>query len=138
MKLDLTDKKIARLVGQPFWYLSLYTGVALTDKDLDYLLNTIKKHPCFELVDSFRYIDKMKCSNLEIANTKINTVVFYDIFYNDPQCPPGIKGVLFTYLGIVRYEAESFCPGMLEFRYEYTKKWIDSTTEKYLTENHYY
>ena len=43
MELDLTDKKIGRLVGAPFWFFSLYTGVPFTDKDLDYLLNTIKK-----------------------------------------------------------------------------------------------
>jgi len=136
MKLDLNDKKIARLVGAPFGGISLYTGVPLTDKDLDYLLNTIKRHPCYEFIKKIRDIDLQRCSNLEIANTKINNVVFYDMFYNDPLCPPGIKGVLFTYLGIVRYEAENFCPGMLEFRYEYVKKWIDSTTEKFRTENH--
>ena len=136
MELDLTNKKISRLVGAPFWYLALYTGVPLTNKDLDYLLNTIKKHPCFELVDSSRRIDLLSCSNLEIANIKINQIVFYDIFYNDPQCPSGIKSVLFTFLGILRYEAEDFCSGLLEFRYEYVKKWVASIIEKSLIKSH--
>jgi len=47
MELDLTDKKIARFVEAPFGYFALYIGVQPTDKDFDYLLNTIKKPPCF-------------------------------------------------------------------------------------------
>ena len=130
MELNLLDKKIGRLVGAPFWYMALYTGVKLADKDLDYLLNTIKRHPCYELIDKLRYKDIIKCSNLEIANTKINQIAFYNRFYNDLSCPSGIKRVLFSLLGIWRYEADNFCPGLLDFRYEYVKKWIDSVTEK--------
>lgn len=133
MKLDLTDKKIACLVGAPFWYLALYTGVPLTDKDLDYLLNTIKRHPCFELISVPLYLDKTKYSSLESANEKINQIVFYDRFYNDSKCPAGIKNVLHILLGKYREEAEMRLPGLLEFRYPYVKKWIDSITEKSLT-----
>ena len=133
MELDLTDKKIVHLVGPPFWYFALYSGASFTDKDLDYLLNTIKRHPSYELVEKARCIDMMKCSSLERANSKINQIAFYDIFYNDSKCPPGIKSVLFTFLGTLRYKAETYCPGLLEFRYDYVKKWIDSITE---TKNH--
>ena len=127
MELDLTDKKIGRLVGAPFWFFSLYTGVPFTDKDLDYLLNTIKKHPCFELISVPLYFEKTK--SLESANEKINQIVFYDRFYNDSKCPAGIKRLLRIYLAILRYETETFYPGLLEFRYEYVRKWIDSITD---------
>ena len=70
MELDLTDKKICRLLGKPYWYLALYTDVSFTDKDLDYLLNTIKRHPCHELIEKNYYIHTRKYSSLEIANTK--------------------------------------------------------------------
>ncbi len=127
MELDLTDKKIGSLVGAPFWFFSLYTGVPFTDKDLDYLLNTIKKHPCFELISVPLYFEKTK--SLESANEKINQIVFYDRFYNDSKCPAGIKRLLRIYLAILRYETETFYPGLLEFRYEYVRKWIDSITD---------
>ena len=127
MELDLTDKKIGRLVGAPFWFFSLYTGVPFTDKDLDYLLNTIKKHPSFELISVPLYFEKTK--SLESANVKINQIVFYDRFYNDSKCPAGIKRLLRIHLAILRYETETFCPGLLEFRYEYVRKWIDSITD---------
>ena len=127
MELDLTDKKIGRLVGAPFWFFSLYTGVPFTDKDLDYLLNTNKKHPCFELISVPLYFEKTK--SLESANEKINQIVFYDRFYNDSKCPAGIKRLLRIYLAILRYETETFYPGLLEFRYEYVRKWIDSITD---------
>ena len=135
MELNLSDKQIANLIGAPFWYSALYLSERLTDKDLDYLLNTIKKHPCFELVENARCIDKMNSSPVEIANTKINQIVFYDIFYLDLKCPKGIKNILFFLLGKWRYEADNFCLGLLEFRYKYVKKWMDSITEKSLNQD---
>ena len=128
MELDLTDKKIAHLIGPPFWFLALYNGISFTDKDLDYL-NTIKRHPGYESVEKARRIDRLKCSSLDRANIKIIQIAFYDKFYNDPKCPSGIKNVLFVLLGKWKFEAENFCSGLLEFRYEYVKKWIDSITE---------
>jgi len=133
MELNLNDKKIIQLIGAPFWYIALHLSERLTDKDLDYLLNTIKKHPCFELVNNALYIDRMHNSSVEIANAKINQIVFYDIFYNDIKCPKGIKNILFFLLGTWRYEADNFCPNLLNFRYKYVKKWMDSITEKSLT-----
>jgi hypothetical protein len=135
MKLNLSDPKVANLLTPPFCFFALYTNISLTDKDLDYLLNTIKRHPCYELIYKIPYIDIMKSSNLEIANAKINQIVFFDRFYNDLQCPSGIKRVLFILLGKWRYEADDFCPGLLDFRYGYVKKWIDYVTQKSLNQD---
>ena len=57
--------------------------------------------------------------------------MFYDKFYNDPQCPQGIKQILFSYLGHCRYETELLNgKNLLEFRYPYVEQWINSVIQK--------
>ena len=135
MNMDLFDKEYAHLVGLPFIFYARYMP-EFTEKDLNYLINTIKKHACFELIYSTRNIRNIRTRNIrnirngkyspiEVCYAKINQIVFYSKFYNDPKCPPGIKLSLFYYLGFLRAYVEKSYPNLLELRYEYVEKWID-------------
>lgn len=131
MKLNLKDKDVIRQMGEPFNFYARYGDTPFEQEDLDYLLNTIKKHPCFELIDNaYTISDYPRHSVLEVANAHINQIVFYDKFYHDPACPHGMKLTLFVYLGLLRYDIEELCPNLLSLRYAHVKRWLESVTQK--------
>ena len=131
MSLNLADEKVVKALGIPFNFCARYSNASITPKDIDYLQNTIRKHPCFPLIDKAYYIKGLPYQPLEVAYAKINQIVFYSKFYNDPQCPPGIKLILFTHLGLTQGELEEDNElDLLYFRYPYVEQWINSVKQK--------
>ena len=65
------------------------------------------------------------------ANIRINEIVFYEHFYNDPNCPKGVKDILFTMIGVERGNLEEHnMLDLLNFRYHSIEMWINSIAQK--------
>lgn len=125
MKLNIYDKKIMHQIGTPFWYWAGYGQFTITEIDLEYL-QFIKGHPCFSVLR--KYSDEY-ISRLEWINTRINEIVFYEHFYNDPNCPQGVKNILFIIIGHKRHALEDIdMLSLLDFRYHSVELWLDSVT----------
>lgn len=127
MKLNIRDKKIAQRIGVPFWYWANYGQFTITEKDLRYF-SIIREHPCFSIIRKYPDIQLPK---LEWINLRINEIVFYERFYYDPECPQGVKNVLFCIIGNKRRTLEdSNMLELLEYRYPYVEQWLNSITQK--------
>ena len=128
MNIDLADKEIMNKIGVPFWPYAVWFGIDINQIDLDYIVNVIKKDKCFPLIiytykNERRY--KSSMSELEKAYAKINIIVFFDKFYNNPQCPKGVKLILFTMLGLYRDYLNETYPNLLSERYAYVERWLE-------------
>ena len=127
MKIDITDEKTINRIGFPFYYWASYGNFSISERDLKYL-DAIKTHPCFPII-SKGY--RMLFPILTWANARINEIVFYEHFYKDPQCPPGVKNILFTMIGLDRgFLEEQNLSNLLEYRYHSVEQWLDSVSEK--------
>ncbi|MBR1605790.1 MAG: hypothetical protein IJ660_06770 [Alphaproteobacteria bacterium] len=127
MELNITDEKIMEQLGYPFCYWANYGQFKITDQDLKYL-DIIKKHPCFSIIlEGYQTLYPV----IDWANARINEIVFYEHFYNDSTCPKGVKDILFAMIGSERGTLEEHnLLNLLNFRYFYVKKWIESVTKK--------
>lgn len=127
MKLDTFDEDIIDRLGYPFYYWAYYGKFSITEQDIQYLDN-IKKHPCFPIIyENYQVLSPI----LDWANIRINEIVFYEHFYNDPKCPKGIKNILFTMIGIERANLEEHnMLDLLNFRYHSIEMWINSIAQK--------
>ena len=129
MNIDLTDKNIMNKMGVPFWPYAVWFGINLDQIDLDYIVNVIKRDRCFPLIIyTYKNEGKYKSymSELEKAYAKINIIVFFDKFYNDPQCPKGVKLILFTMLGLYRDYLNETYSILLSERYAYVERWLET------------
>ena len=127
MKFDVTNEKIVERIGFPFNYWAAYGQFPITEQDLKYL-DIIKAHPCFATVlKGYQILSPI----IEWANIRINKIVFYEHFYNDPNCPKGVKNILFTMIGNERGNLRDHnMLNLLNFRYHAVQLWIDSATKK--------
>jgi hypothetical protein len=127
--VDIFDEKIMERLGYPFYYWACYGGFSITEKDLEYL-EKIKNHPCFPMIiGGYQTLSPI----LDWANQRINQIVFYERFYKDPKCPPGIKNILFAMIGAERGNLEKHnMLKLLEFRYPYVEQWIYVTKKALL------
>lgn len=130
MKINLADKKIQHQMGTPFWPYAYRFRIIITEEDIDYLINVIKKDKLYPLIRNAFLIDTEaspnECSKLQLCYSQINQIVFYDKFYNDSKCPKGIKLLLFTYLGLLRYYVNEAYPNLLKHRYANVEQWFST------------
>lgn len=127
MKLDVTDKKVIDQIGFPFYYWAIYGRFAITEQDLEYL-ERIKSHPCFPTILKGHQITS---PILDWANARINEIVFYEHFYNDFDCPQGVKNILFSMIGLERGNLKDHnMLDLLDSRYSYVEQWIISVSQK--------
>ena len=129
MYIDLSDKEVMNKIGIPLWPWAAWFRINLSQDDFDYIVNVIKKDRCFPLIlSSYRRTRnyRLNLSMLEIAYNKINVIVFFDKFYNDPRCPKGTKLVLFTLLGTYRDYVAEYHPKLLSERYAYVESWLET------------
>ena len=127
MELNITDEEVINRLGYPFDFWANYGQFKITEQDIKYL-DKIKKHPCFTIIIE-RYQTLFPI--IDWANIRINEIVFYEHFYNDPLCPQGVRNILFTMIGLDRGNLEEHnLLNLLEFRYPYVERWINSVTPK--------
>ncbi len=127
MNIDLTDKNIMNKMGAPFWPYAWLFRIKITQSDVDYIVNTIKKDKHFYLFyTAFKRENnyKLNLSLLDRAYMNINMIVFLDKFYNDSNCPEGTKSILFAFLGIHRDFVNEEFPGLLSERYFIVEQWF--------------
>ena len=127
MNIDLNDKTIMERMGVPFWPYAWWFGISISQTDLDYIENVIKKDKCFSLIYSTYKLErkyKSSLSALQRAYAEINIIVFFDKFYNSPQCPKGVKSILFVMLGLYRDYVNQDYPDLLSERYAYVERWF--------------
>ncbi len=120
------NKETMLKMGCPFWQYALFFEISVDEKDLDYLLNVIKKDKLYPLIDDSFYNGKVKSSNYTKACAKINQVVFYERFFYSPDCPQGVKNILFIYLGLLKDWLNENFLGLLEQRYFFVEQWFDT------------
>ena len=127
MKLDITDENVIEQLGFPFYYWVYYGRFTITKQDLEYL-EKIKNHPCFPIISE---ASRSLASTLDWANTRINEIVFYELFYKDSNCPHGVKNILFAIIGLNRGNLEEInMLNLLDYRYHSVELWINSVTQK--------
>ena len=130
MKLNLNDKSVMRKMGIPFWPYAHWFGIDVRQADLDYNVDVIQKDKGFPLILSCFDLERYKrdLSKLEKAYAQINVIVFFDKFYNDPNCPKGCQLILFTILGQFRDYVKEKYPNLLSERYTYVERWLETIT----------
>lgn len=124
--VDVYNKETMLKMGCPFWQYALFFEISVDEKDLDYLLNVIKKDKLYLLICEVFYAKKGSEYKRYRAYAKINQVVFYEKFYNSPNCPQGMKNILFVYLGLLKDWLNENTPGLLEQRYFFVERWFDT------------
>lgn len=130
MKVNLADKKIQHQMGTPFWPYAYWFRISITEEDIDYLINVIKKDKLYPLIRNAFLIDTEarpnEYSKLRRCYSQINQIVFYNKFYDDSKCPKGIKLILFTYLGLLRDYVNEAYLNLLKHRYAHVEQWFNT------------
>ena len=124
--VDIYNKETMLKMGCPFGQYALFFEISIDENDLSYLLNVIKKDNRYSLIYEAFYARKGSEYNRYRAYAKINQVVFYEKFYNSPNCPQGVKNILFVYLGLLKDWLNENTSGLLEQRYFLVERWFDA------------
>jgi hypothetical protein len=128
--LESKIKKLIQLQINPiFWYPIAYSGIEISTADIDYLTNTIQKHPASKFLINPQHYE----NDTERENRLINRIVFFEIFYNDAKCPENIREILFFIIGQDRADIfvseTKFAKRVrktFNFRYNYVRQWIEN------------
>ena len=127
MSIDLSDKEVMNKMGTPFWPYAWWFQISINQADIDYIESVIKKDKCFPFIlSSYKKSKNYKISELERAYAKVNIIVFYDKFYNDSNCPHGVKLILYIMLGLYRDYVYEYSPSFLAERYAYVQRWLET------------
>lgn len=125
--MNVYEKNVMHKVGVPFWPIASWFHIKMAEKDVNYIENVIKKDKCYPLIHSaFMHEGLMNMSPCQIAQIKINLIVFYDKFYEAKDCPKGVRRILFTLLGQERHWLNERYPRLLDMRYGYVERWLDT------------
>jgi len=136
MKYALSyDKKLRMQLGNKIYNIASCFGIKLYQADLDYVRNVMWCDKAAQILlhgMEYRGLE----NNPNYANRVMNTAesinlwcrfIIGERFYSDPQCPNGIKCVLFAFMGMYRNWLGSLPGGMavLNMRRQYIERWFE-------------
>lgn len=127
--MDIEDESVMEKMGLPFYLYAIWFGIPIDETDNDYIVNVIQKDKCFLLIVNAYMMERdssNELSKLAKAYMQINVIVFFDKFYNAPDCPKGVKLILFAILGLYRDYVAEFFPNLLAERYTYVERWLET------------
>lgn len=125
--MDFNNKKVIHQIGVPFGSYARHFRIKLAKKDVEYIVNVIKKDRLYSLIDIAFQVNE---PHLAKAYAKINQIVFYDKFYNSSDCPKGVKQILFVHLGVCRDYLDRYFPNLLNQRYFTVECWFETIKSK--------
>ena len=126
--MDFLDKKTWHRLGPPFANLATVFKIRVTEEDIEYINNVIKKDKVYSLINTrveSPYPRNSKDTLLLYAYGYVNTIVFYEGHYNSPICPKGVKQILFAHIGLLRSYIEEAYPNLLEYRRSIVERWFE-------------
>lgn len=126
--MDFLDKKTWHRLGPPFANLATVFKIRVTEEDIEYINNIIKKDKVYNLINTkveSPYPCGSKDTLLLYACGYVNTIIFYEEYYNSPDCPKGVKQILFAHLGLLRAYIEDSYPNLLAYREHIVKRWFE-------------
>ena len=126
--MDFLDKNTWHRLGPPFANMAMVFKIRVTEEDIEYINNIIKKDKVYNLINTkveSPYPPNSKDTLLLYAYGYVNTILFYEEYYNSPSCPKGVKQILFAHIGILRGYFEFSYPNLLEHRRCIVERWFD-------------
>ena len=106
----------------------MFFKIRITEEDIEYINNVIKKDKVYNLINTSvksPYLDNSKDTLLLYACGYVNAIVFYEGYYNSPNCPKGVKQIIFAYVGLLKSSFEDAYPNLLEYRWGIVKRWFE-------------
>ena len=126
--MDFLDKETWHRLGPPFANMAMVFKIRVTEEDIEYINNVIKKDKVYNLINTrvkSPYPDNSKDTLLLYACGYANAIVFYEEYYNSPSCPRGVKQILFAYIGLLKDSFEVSYPNLLDYRRHIVKRWFE-------------
>ena len=127
--MDYLDKETWHRLGSPFANMAMVFKIKVSEEDIEYINNIIKKDKVYNLIYAkiqTPYSHNSKDDLVRIACGTVNTIVFYEGYYNSLSCPKGVKEILFAYTGLLRSYFEASYPNLLEFRRRIVERWFET------------
>ena len=106
-----------------FLYANFY-GINLTPSDFNYIKNTICSDKCFCYIEQTFRMSRGN-DRLQRQYAVMNIIVFFEEFYQSPNCPPATKTLLFGILGY-HYDMLQGAKKVLSARYPLIQSWLEN------------
>ena len=122
------DKETWHKLGAPFANMVMFFKIRITEEDIEYINKIIKKDKVYNLITTkieSPYPPNSKDTLLLYAYGYVNTIVFYEEYYNSASCPEGVKQILFAQIGLLKDYFEVSYPNLLENRRYIVKRWFE-------------
>ncbi len=115
--LDLTDKKFWTTKNKYFLKIAVYYEIHLWQTDLDYINNKICRDDLFGLI----------IPQLELGSPHniLNSIEFYERFFNDPQIPTGVEKILSIDTANKKGSATPEKTKIINYRRPYIELWFE-------------
>ena len=126
--MDFLDKETWHRLGPPFANMVMFFKIRITEEDIEYINKIIKKDKVYNLITTkieSPYPPNSKDTLLLYAYGYVNTIVFYEEYYNSASCPEGVKQILFAQIGLLKDYFEVSYPNLLENRRYIVKRWFE-------------
>ncbi len=126
--MDFLDKETWHKLGAPFANMVMFFKIRITEEDIEYINKIIKKDKVYNLIKTkieSPYPPNSKDTLLLYAYGYVNTIVFYEEYYNSASCPEGVKQILFAQIGLLKGYFEVSYPNLLENRRYIVKRWFE-------------
>ena len=126
--MDFLDKETWHRLGSPFANMVMFFKIRITEEDIEYINKIIKKDKVYNLIKTkieSPYPPNSKDTLLLYAYGYVNTIVFYEEYYNSASCPKGVKQILFSYIGTLKAHLDLWCPNLLLHRRNIIERWFE-------------
>ena len=126
--MDFLDKETWHRLGPPFANMVMFFKIRITEEDIEYINNVIKKDKVYNLINTrvkSPYLDNSRDTLLLYAYGYANAIIFYEEYYNSPSCPRSVKQILFAHIGLLKSYFEVSYPNLLDYRRHIVKRWFE-------------